>query len=186
MAFDAQITECKTKFEKALTALTNEFKHIRTGRASIAMIEHVHVDAYGSNLPIAQCAGLTVPEPTQILIKPWDKALLKPIERALTEAQLGMMPQNDGVVIRLLIPPLSSERRKQLALTAKEACEKCKVGMRNLRRDEIKGIETKGKAENAPEDTIKKATEKISDLLKQHEAKAESMLKEKSDDVMKF
>jgi ribosome recycling factor len=186
MSFDPEIADCKAKFEKALGSLAHDFKHIRTGRASIAMIEHVQVEAYGSRMPIAQCAGLTVPEPAQILIKPWDKALLKAIEKALTEAQLGMMPQNDGVVIRLQVPPLSSERRKQLAQTAKEACEKCKVAMRNLRRDIIKAIETKGKADNAPEDTTKKASEKVSELLKQYEAKAESALKDKTEDILKF
>ena len=186
MSFDTEIKDCTAKFDKALGSLAHDFKHIRTGRANIAMIEHVQIDAYGSRMPIAQCAGLSVPEPAQILIKPWDKALLKAIEKGLTEAQLGMMPQNDGSVIRLHVPPLSSERRKQLASEAKEATEKCKVAMRNLRRDVIKAIETKGKADKLPEDTTKKASEKISDLLKQYEVKAESSLKEKTDDIVKF
>ena len=186
MAFDAEIADCKTRFEKSLVALANDFKHIRTGRASTAMIEHVQVDAYGSMLPIAQCASITVPEPAQLLIKPWDKGLIKAIEKALSEAQLGMNPQSDGQVIRLLVPSLSSERRKQLAAQAKESCEKCKVSMRNLRRDVIKAIETKGKADKASEDAIKKAGEKISELLKQHEAKAEASLKDKTEDITKF
>src|SRR5271154_2374712 len=109
MSFEAEITDCKTRFEKALAALAHDFKHIRTGRASTAMIEHVQVDAYGSILPIAQCASITVPEPSQILIKPWDKGLIKAIEKALGEAQLGMNPQSDGQVTRLQVPPLSSE-----------------------------------------------------------------------------
>lgn len=186
MSFDTEIKDCSAKFDKALGALAHEFKHIRTGRASVAMIEHVQVDAYGSRMPISQCAGLTVPEPAQIVIKPWDKAMIKPIEKALMEAQLGMMPQSDGVVIRLQVPPLSSERRKQLATQAKEAAEKCKVSMRNLRRDIIKSVETKGKADKLPEDATKKASEKVSDLLKQYETKAESALKEKTEDILKF
>lgn len=186
MSFEAEITDCKTKLEKALAALAHDFKHIRTGRASTAMIEHVQVDAYGSMLPIAQCASITVPEPSQILIKPWDKALVKAIEKALGEAQLGMNPQSDGQVIRLQVPPLSSERRKQLAAQAKESCEKCKVSMRNLRRDLIKAVEAKGKAEKASEDAVKKAGEKISELLKSHEAKAETSLKEKTEDITTF
>jgi ribosome recycling factor len=186
MSFEAEIAECKVRFEKALGALAHDFKHIRTGRASVAMIEHVQVEAYGSRMPISQCGAITVPEPAQIMIKPWDKGLLKAIEKGLLEAQLGMMPQNDGVVIRLMIPPLSSERRKQLAASAKEATEKCKVSMRNLRRDEIKTIESKGKAEKSPEDAIKKACEKISEMLKQYEAKTESSLKDKTEDILKF
>ena len=186
MSFEAETTDCKARFEKSLGALAHDFKHIRTGRASIAMIEHVQVEAYGSRMPIAQCASLTVPEPAQLLIKPWDKAMLKGIEKALNEAQLGMTPQSDGTVIRMQVPPLSSERRKQLAQQAKESCEKTKVAMRNLRRDVIKDIETKGKASKAPEDQIKKAGEKITEMLKQYEAKAEASLKDKTDDIMKF
>jgi ribosome recycling factor len=186
MSFEAEINECKARFDKALSSLAHDFKHIRTGRASVAMIEHVHVDAYGSRMPIAQCAALTVPEPAQIMVKPWDKTLLKAIEKALTEAQLGIMPQNDGAVIRLQVPPLSSERRKQLAAQAKEATEKCKVSMRNLRRDEIKAIETKGKNDKLPEDMTKKGCEKISEMLKQYEAKAETALKDKTEDILAF
>jgi ribosome recycling factor len=186
MAFEADITDTKNKLEKAINALANDFKHIRTGRASVAMIEHVQVDAYGSRMPIAQCAGLSVPEPAQLLIKPWDKGILKAIEKALNDANLGMTPQSDGLVIRLNVPPLSTERRQQLAAQAKESVEKCKVAMRNIRRDAIKAIETKGKAEKAPEDAIKKTGEKISDLLKQQETRADQALKEKTDDIMKF
>lgn len=186
MSFEAEIADCKTKFDKSLASLAHDFQHIRTGRASVAMVEHVLVDAYGSRMPLPQCASITVPEPAQLQIKPWDKSLMKAVEKALQEAQLGMNPQSDGQVIRLQIPPLSSERRKQLAAQAKESCEKCKVSMRNQRRDLIKHIETKGKADKAPEDAIKKASEKVSELLKQSEAKAESSLKDKTDDILKL
>jgi len=186
MAFDAELADAKNKMEKALGALSHDFKHIRTGRATTGMIEHIQVEAYGSVTPLPQLAGLSVPEPTQIVIKPWDKSLIKAIEKALSEAQLGMMPQSDGTVIRLNLPSLSTERRHQLAAQAKEACEKCKVSMRNGRRDLIKAIETKGKAEKAPEDQIKKSAEKVSELLKASEAKAEVYLKEKTEDIMRF
>jgi ribosome recycling factor len=186
MPFDAELTDAKSKLEKAIGSLQHDFKHVRTGRATVGQIEHVQVEAYGSMMPIAQVASLTVPEPTQILVKPWDKGLVKAVERALADANLGMMPQSDGTVIRLNVPPLSTERRQQLAAQAKEAAEKCKVSMRNIRRDSIKSVETKGKAEKAPEDQIKKSTEKISEMLKTHEAKSEQLLKEKTDDIMKF
>jgi ribosome recycling factor len=183
MTIDSELADAKTKLEKSLASLAHDFKHIRTGRASVAMIEHVQVEAYGAPLPIAQCASITVPEPTQIVVKPWDKSLLKAIEKALTEAQLGMNPQNDGQLIRLNVPQLSSERRQQLAAQAKDACEKCKVGMRTVRRDAIKHVETIGKAEKAPEDLIKKTSEKVSDLLKSYEAKAEAALADKVKDI---
>jgi ribosome recycling factor len=184
MAFEAEIADANAKLDKALAALSNDFKHIRTGRAAVSMIEHVQVEAYGSRMPIAQCAGLSVPEPTTIMIKPWDKGLLKAIEKSLADANLGMMPQSDGSVVRLTLPPLSTERRQQLAAQAKEACEKCKVAMRNIRRDALKTVETKGKTEKAPEDAIKKSSEKISEALKSHEAKAEAALKDKTNDIM--
>ncbi len=184
MSFEDEIADTKGKMEKALQSLAGEFRRIRTGRAMPSMLDHLQVEAYGSLMPITQCAGITVPEPTQLMIKPWDKGLLKAIERAIIDSDLGLSPQNDGVVIRLNIPPLSTERRKQLAGQAKEAAEKCKVSMRNVRRDAIKHVETKGKEQKLPEDATKKATEKISEMLKQSEIKADHQLKEKTDDVM--
>ncbi len=186
MSFDDLTNDCKAKLEKALGSLGHEFRRIRTGRANPQMIEHVQVEAYGSMMPIAQVAGISVPEPTQLLIKPWDKGVLKFIEKALIAADLGMQPINDGSVVRMNMPPLSTERRKQLAGEAKEAAEKCKVMMRNIRRDEIKAIETRGKDQKLPEDATKKAVEKIGELLKSHEAKAEAVLKEKTDDIMRI
>ena len=164
----------------------HDFKAIRTGRASTAIVDHIRVDAYGSQMPLGQCASVTVPEPATILIKPWDKGLLKAIEKALAEAQLGMNPASDGQVIRLNLPPLSTERRKQLSGQAKDATEKHKVVMRNQRRDVIKHIETKGKDQKLPEDAVKKAVEKVSAMLKEYEDKAEKRLAEKTKDIMEL
>ena len=113
MPFDAEIADSRSKMEKALGALSNDFKHVRTGRATVGMVEHVQVEAYGSTMPITQVASLSVPEPTQILIKPWDKSLIKALEKALADANLGMNPQSDGTVVRLNLPPLSTERRQR-------------------------------------------------------------------------
>ncbi len=184
MALDSDLSDIKTRFEKALAALDHDFKAIRTGRATTAMVDHVRVDAYGSQMPLAQCASISIPEPATILIKPWDKGLLKAIEKALAEAQLGMNPVSDGQVIRMNLPPLSTERRKQLVGQAKEATEKHKVVMRNQRRDAIKAIEAKAKEQKLPEDAVKKAGEKITAMLKEHEDKAEKRLAEKSKDIM--
>jgi ribosome recycling factor len=186
MSFDTEINDAKAKLEKALAALKTGFDRIRTGRASPAMIEHVHVEVYGAVTPLNQCASITVPEPTQLLVKPWDRGVVKAIEKALSEANLGMTPSSDGQVIRLNLPPLSQERRKQLAAQAKEECEKGKVGMRSIRRDAIKAVETKGKEAKVSEDVIKKSKEKIDALLKDIEAKAEAALKAKTDDIMAF
>ena len=147
------------------------------------MVEHINAEAYGAMTPLNQLAGISVPEPTQLLIKPWDKSVLKDIEKALIAADLGMAPQNDGECIRLNVPPLSTERRKQLAAQAKEAGEKCKVAMRNTRRDAIKRCETEGKEANASEDAIRGLTDQITELLKEYEGKTEAALATKTEDI---
>ena len=184
MSLEAELTDIKGKLDKSYAQMLHEFKGIRTGRATTAIVDSVQVEAYGSRMPLPQCASVSVPDASTILIKPWDKTLLKAIERALQEADLGMNPNSDGTAIRMNLPPLSTERRKQLAGQAKEAAEKAKVSMRNVRRDGIKHAETKGKDLKLPEDLIKKTVEKIGDLLKEAEQKAEKTLKEKSDEIM--
>ena len=183
MSFDDILLETEEHFEKSLANLDKDFRRIRTGRASPDMIDHVHVEAYGALTPIKQLAGISVPEPTQLLIKPYDKSILKDIERALVAADLGMAPQNDGQVIRLNVPSLSAERRKQLAATAKEAAEKAKVAMRNSRRDAIKHIEALGKEKKLPEDLVKQTVEQVGETLKDYEGKVEKALKAKVDDL---
>lgn len=182
--FDPLFTETKGKLEKALAALQQAFGHIRTGRASPAMVEHVQVEAYGALVPLSQCATITVPEPTQLAIKPWDKSLVKAIEKAITAANLGLTPSNDGQVVRVQLPPLSQERRKQLAAQAKDECEKAKVAMRNIRRDAIKHLETQAKEQKISEDLVKKAKERLDALLKEHEQLAEKRLADKTRDIL--
>lgn len=183
MSYDEELFAAEEHFEKSLESMQRDFQRIRTGRASPAMIDHVQVEAYGSLMRLKEMAGVSVPEPSQLLIKPWDKSSLKSIERALTQAELGMMPQNDGEVIRLNIPPLSDERRRELAAQAKDCCEKCKVAMRNARRDAIKGVEAKAKRDKLPEDLTKDAVDNITELLKTYEGKVEALLKDKVDDL---
>jgi ribosome recycling factor len=186
MSYEDLITEAKGKLEKAHAALEHDFRRLRTGRANSAIVEHVQVEAYGSRMPITQVAAITIPEPTQIMIKPWDKSMLKEIEKAIVGSDLGLAPQNDGICIRLQLPPMSSERRKQLAGEAKEFGEKHKVVMRNTRRDAIKHIEARGKEQKLPEDATKKASEKISELLKQFETALDAAVKAKQEEILSF
>lgn len=186
MSTDDIMLETEEKLEKALHALEHEFRRIRTGRASPNMIEHVHVEAYGAQMPVHQVATISVPEPTQILIRPWDKSSLHAIEKALINANLGMSPQNDGEQIRLNIPPLSQERRKELAAQAKEVAEKSKIAMRNIRRDGIKAVEAEGKDSSLSEDAIKQATEEVTELLKRYEGQVEERLEEKTTDILQL
>lgn len=184
MSFDDILLETEEHFDKSLEALNKDFKRIRTGQASPQMIDHVQVEAYGVLTPLNQLAGISVPEPTQLLIKPWDKNTLRDVEKALVNADLGMAPSNDGDVIRLNVPPLSEERRKQLAAQAKESAEKARVAMRNVRRDSIKSIEQLGKDDKLPEDAIKKAAEDVTSLLKEYEGKVDEVLKAKSEAIL--
>ncbi|TVR44488.1 MAG: ribosome recycling factor [Planctomycetota bacterium] len=184
--FDEIALEIEEHFEKSLSAQLHDFQRIRTGRAAPQMLDHIHVEAYGATVPLRQLAQISAPEPTQLVLKPFDKNSIRAIEKAITIADLGITPQNDGSVIRLNIPALSQERRKQLATQAKEACEKCKVAMRNARRDGIKRIETTGKDERISEDLIKQASESVTELLKSYEAKAEGELADKTKDILEF
>lgn len=185
-AFEMISLETEEHFEKSLNALSNEFQRIRTGRAAPQMLDHIQVEAYGAIVPLRQMAQISAPEPSQLVLKPFDKTSIRAIEKALAIAELGVNPQNDGSVIYLNIPPLSSERRKQLASQAKDAAEKCKVAMRNARRDGIKQIETQGKEERISEDLVKQACEEITEMLKGFEAKAEESLAQKSKDILEF
>ena len=183
MSIDDILFEAEEKFDKAISSLEHDFRRIRTGRASVAMIEHVQIEAYGAFMPIMQVANISVPEPTQLLIKPYDKTTLRDIERSIINADLGMAPQNDGEVLRLNVPPLSSERRQQLITQAKDCVEKSKVSLRNVRRDTIKQVEQFGKDEKLPEDEVKKSAESVTDTMKTYEEKAELLFKEKSEDL---
>lgn len=185
-AFEMIVMEAEEMFDKALHSLNHDFQRIRTGRAAPQMLDHIQVEVYGSVVPLRQLAQISAPEPTQLVLKPFDKTSIRAIEKAITIADMGINPQNDGTVIRLNIPPLSQERRKQLAAQAKESCEKCKVAMRNARRDSIKAIETTGKEERVSEDIIKQSAEQITEMLKSFEAKAEAALSDKTKDILEF
>jgi ribosome recycling factor len=178
-AFEEILFSAEEHFEKCLTSLGNDFGRIRTGRAAPQMLDHVMVLAYGTPMPLRQLASITVPEPAQLLVKAFDRGQLHAIEKALSTADLGMQPVNDGLVIRLNLPPLSQERRKQLAIQAKEVAEKAKVAMRNVRRDVLKSIESTGKDQRVSEDEVKKAGEEITETLHNYEAKVEKQLKDK-------
>jgi len=173
MNTDQILKDCKDRMEKALDVLRNELKGLRTGRASPALLDALRVEYYGSPTPIKQLASVSAPEPQQLLIKPFDAAALKDIEKAIRNSDLGLSPDNDGKVIRLKIPAMSGEQRTKLAKKVKELAENAKVSCRNVRRDANKHVETEEKAKTMAEDDAKKAKDKIQDVLKQYEAKAD-------------
>ena len=184
MTTDQILKDCRDRMEKALDVLRNELKGLRTGRASPALLDALRVEYYGSPTPIKQLASVSAPEPQQLLIKPFDAAALKDIEKAIRASDLGLAPDNDGKVIRLKIPAMSGDQRTKMAKKVKELAENAKVSCRNVRRDSNKHVETEEKAKTMSEDDAKKAKEKVQDVLKQYEAKADEVAAAKTKEIM--
>ena len=178
------VKDCRERMEKALEVLRNELKGLRTGRASPALLDALRVEYYGSPTPIKQLASVSAPEPQQLLIKPFDAAALKDIEKAIRSSDLGLAPDNDGKVIRLKIPAMSGDQRTKMAKKVKELAENAKVSCRNVRRDSNKHVETEEKAKTMSEDDAKKAKDKVQDVLKQYEAKADEVAAAKTKEIM--
>lgn len=175
-------TEAKQKMEKALESLDFKLLNIRAGRANPAMLNGVQVEYYGVPTPIASLANITVPEARQLMIKPFDKSVLKDIERSLNEANLGITPINNGEVIILTIPELTEERRKEYVKQSKAICEEAKVALRNIRQDANNDI----KKSELPEDEEKRAMAQIQDLVNEYNKRVEDKLKEKEKELMSF
>jgi ribosome recycling factor len=184
MTTDQIQKDCRDRMEKALDVLRNELKGLRTGRASPALLDALRVEYYGSPTPIKQLASVSAPEPQQLLIKPFDAAALKDIEKAIRSSDLGLAPDNDGKVIRLKIPAMSGDQRTKMAKKVKELAENAKVSCRNVRRDSNKHVETEEKAKTMSEDDAKKAKDKIQDVLKQYEVKADEVAATKTKEIM--
>ena len=154
------------RMNKSIESLKHEFASIRTGRASTALLDKVMVDYYGSPTPINQVANISVPEPRMILIAPWDKSMIGAIEKAILQSDLGLNPGNDGTAIRLTIPQLTEERRKELAKQVGKEAESAKVSVRNIRRDAIDQAKKAEKAKEITEDelhTLEKDIQKVTD-----------------------
>ena len=129
------LADADHKMARAVEAMERDFQGVRTGRASTALVERIHVEYYGTSTPLNQLAGISVPEPHQIVIQPWDRGVLGAIEKAITKSDIGLMPNVDGTVVRLNIPPLTEERRKDLVRVVHKRMEEARVEIRNLRRD---------------------------------------------------
>lgn len=169
------------KMNKAVEALESNLRTIRTGRANPTILDRVEVEYYGSMTPINQVAGISVVEGRQLLIKPFDKNLLKEIERAISMADLGLMPQNDGTVIRISIPPLTEERRKAFTKDASKMGEDAKIAIRNIRRD---AMDAAKKDSELPEDLKKQAQEDIQKETDKFIKNIDEIVKVKVQDIM--
>ncbi len=181
---DNILLEAEDKMQKALEHLKGSLRTLRTGRASAGLVEHLKVDYYGTPTELRQLATITVPDALMILIKPYDPGSIANIAKGIQASELGITPMVDGKVIRLSIPPLSQERRKQLVHQVKEQAEETKVGLRNLRRDAIKHIDAEEKAKALGEDDARKARDDATNLVHDHEKQVDEALKLKTDEIM--
>jgi len=184
MSADDILLDVEERMEKAVDVLKHALTGIRTGRANPGLVDSVRVEVYGSQTPLKQLATIGVPEPTQIVIRPFDPTTLKDIEKAIQASDLGFNPMNDGRVVRINVPPLSTEVRKKLVGRIKELTEESKVAIRNVRRDGNRVAEQSEKDKALTEDDVKSIKEEIQELTKRFENKVSDMAKAKESEVM--
>lgn len=177
------IDETKLQMEKAISHLEAELLKIRAGKANPQMLDGLMVDYYGANTPITQVANINTPDARTIAIQPWEKSMLVAIEKAILASNLGFNPQNDGAMIRITIPPLTEERRKDLVKKAKNEAEAAKVSIRNLRRDANEMVK-KAMKEGLPEDLAKEAEAKVQNLTDSFVSKVDKHLEAKEKEIM--
>lgn len=176
--------DSEERMTKTLKALEHSFNTLRTGRATPALFDNLKVDYYGSLTPLNQTANISVPEARLVVIQPWDKSTLGLIEKAILASDLGFNPSNDGKVIRINIPPLTEERRKELAKTAKSTAEQSRVSCRNIRRDANDEMKKAQKAGDLTEDDLKKGEADIQKLTDGYIAKIDTLLQAKEKEIM--
>jgi ribosome recycling factor len=177
------IDETKLLMEKAINHLEAELLKIRAGKANPQMLDGLTVDYYGASTPLSQVANITTPDARTIAVQPWEKSMLAPIEKAIIASNLGFNPQNDGSVVRITIPPLTEERRKDLVKKAKNEAETAKVSVRNLRRDANEMIK-KATREGLPEDIAKETETKVQNLTDIYVTKIDKHLESKEKEIM--
>lgn len=180
----AILKDTREHMDKTLQALLHEFGTVRTGRASAAIFEKIHVDAYGSPMPLNQVAGIKSPEPQLIVIEPWDKTLMGAIEKAILSSDLGLNPSNDGILIRVPFPPLTEERRRDLVKLCKGYSEEGRVAVRNIRRDANHKLDKLGKDGEASEDDVRRAEAEVQKLTDAHIKDIDEALKRKEAEIM--
>lgn len=187
MPVDKVTKSCEQQMQKALDYLNEELKGVRTGRASPGLVEHlkVNVTSYGSTMELRELAAISAPDAAALVIKPYDPGTTKDIDRAIQASNLGLTPMTDGAAIRLPIPPLSGERRKQLSQEIKRMAESQKVAVRNLRRDANKHIEVDEKEHKLSEDEAKDAKDEIQTLTRRYETKIDEHLAAKQKELEK-
>lgn len=181
---DALLKSGEEKMEKAISQLKREFATVRTGRANPGILDKVLVDYYGTPTPLRQMSQVTVQDGTTLVITPYDKSILKEIEKAIIKAELGIAPNSDGICLRLQFPPLTEDRRREIAKDVKKMGEEAKVSVRNVRRDMTDGLKKAEKSDNIPEDMVKDYQDKIQKITDKYTGIIDSSVSEKDKEVM--
>jgi ribosome recycling factor len=178
--------ESDQRMKKSIESLKKDFARIRTGRASATLLDGISVDYYGSPMPVNQVAAISIPDARMIMIQPWEKNMLSPIEKAIQTSDLGLNPMNDGNVIRLPIPPLSEERRKDLFKHCKKISEDNKVAIRNIRRDSNELLKESEKSKKITQDELKKGQDEIQKLTDKYIKSVDELLAIKEKEIMEL
>jgi len=181
---DEEINRLRAESDRTVEAIRNELAHIRTGRATTQLLDGIRVDYYGSAVPLQQVATVNVPEPRLITVQPWEKNLLGEITKAIQKSELGLNPASDGNVIRLPIPPLTEERRKDLVKLVKKIGEEGKVSLRNHRREANEALKKSEKARTITEDQMHKGSDRVQKLTDEYIKKIDELLAKKEAEIM--
>lgn len=182
--YEDEFKKLSEKMDKSIQALRNEFTSIRTGQANASLLDRVFVDYYGSRTPVTQVASVTVPEARLLVVQPWDKGLLKEIEKAILQSDLGLVPMNDGNLIRMAIPQLTEDRRKELSKVVNKKAEEAKVAIRNIRRDGNDFLKKEEKNSDVSKDIIKEMQDKVQKLTDQKIKELEVVTDKKIKEIM--
>jgi len=178
--------DTRESMDKAVNSLAHELQRVRTGRASLSLLDGIRVDYYGTPTPLNQMASLAVPESRLITIQPWDASVIKDIEKAILKSDLGLTPASDGKLIRIAIPPLTEERRKELVKVVSKMAEDHKIGVRNIRRDANEMIKSLKKDGDVSEDDAFKAQDEVQKITDDYIQKIDELNKEKEKEILEF
>ncbi|HKJ85488.1 MAG TPA: ribosome recycling factor [Spirochaetia bacterium] len=183
---DSVIKQAEDKMKKSLTALEEEFNTLRTGRASPALFDKIRVEYYGNPTPLNQVATISVPEARLVVIQPWDKSVIGEIEKAIQKSELSVNPSNDGKIIRISIPPLTEERRKEFVKMAKNMAEQSRVSIRNVRRDANDELKKAEKDGEMSEDDLKRAEDEVQKLTDKYVEEVNTVLEAKESEILEI
>lgn len=180
------LSELRQNMSKTVDALKKEFKRIRTGRASTALLDGIKVNCYETQMPLEQVASLSVPESRLITIKPWDQSIIGEIEKSILKSELGLTPMNDGKIIRISIPPLTEERRKELAKLAKKMAEEAKISIRSHRREANELFKELKNEKEISEDEMYKSQDQVQDITNEFTEKIDEITADKEKEIIEF